>query len=247
MVDTPSLKYVVEEIVSSYEERLLCAIIGNTQTVLGGFEEIISSYEEKMKSISAIIDTQTVLGEFQESMSTTKQERERLRAELRDVLAKSESLRKKDFDTMMSAILSSQDVREKEVRDLLNNYLAEQKDMARTLREGLGSFRGSLNKDNMDRIKEFHQMLQEVLKEQEERKAEVTAKLKAFQEEQSELSSTLVGLLSKGRELRIKDLKQMLRQFKTLANDRVAEHQDRKENVQLLLKSFRMERIERAH
>ncbi|MDD5007139.1 MAG: hypothetical protein PHU49_02040 [Syntrophorhabdaceae bacterium] len=248
MVDTVNLKHVVEEIVASYEEKLLCTIIDNTQTVLGEFEEITSSYEDRLQSLSTIIDnTQTVLGEYQDSMSNTKQERERLKIELRDILARNESLRKKDFDTMMNTILLSQDDREREVRGLLNGYLTEQRDMAKTIRENLGSFRGSLNRDNIDRIKEFHQMLQDILKKQEERKAEVTTKLRAFQKEQSELSSTLVELLSKGRELRIKDLKLMLKQFKTQSKERAVQHLDRKENVQMMLNSFRKERLERVY
>jgi hypothetical protein len=248
MVDTLNLKHVVGEIVASYEEKLLCTIIDNTQTVLGEFEEITSSYEDRLQSIGTIIDnTQAVLGDFQQSMSNTKHEREQLKIELRDALAKNESLRKKDFDAMMSTILLSQDNRETEVRALLSSYLAEQRDMARTLRENLGSFRGSLNRNNTERVKEFHQMLQEVLRKQEERKTEVTVKLKAFQEEQYELSSTLVGLLSKGRELRIRDLKLMLRRFETQSQERAIQHQGRKENVQMMLYSFKKQRVERAH
>jgi chromosome segregation ATPase len=211
-------------------------------------EETISSYEERLQSISIIIDnTQTVLGEFQESISNTKQDREKLKTELRDTLAKNESLRKKDFDAMMNSILLSQDDREKEVRGLLGSYLAEQRDMAKTLRESLGDFRNSLNRDNIDRVKDFHQMLADILKKQEERKTEVTAKLKAYQKEQGELSFTLVELLSRGRELRTKDLKLMLRQFETRSAQRATQHRERREDVQTMLNSFRKERLERIH
>lgn len=216
--------------------------------VQNAVEEIISSYEERLQSIGFIIDnTQMVLGEFQESMSNTKQEREKLKIELRDTLARNESLRKKDFDTMMNTILLSQDDREREVRGLLNSYLTEQRDMARTLRENLGSFRGSLNRDNIDRVKEFHQMLQDILTKQEERKMEITTKLKTYQKEQSDLSCTLVELISRGRDLRTKDLKLMLRQFETQSRERVIQHRERKEDVQMMLNSYRNERLERAH
>lgn len=222
--------------------------MADSSNVQHAVEEIISSYEERLQSISIIIDnTQTVLGEFQESISNTKQEREKLKIELRDTLARNESLRKKDFDTMMNAILLSQDDREREVKGLLSSYLAEQRDMARTLRENLGSFRGSLNRDNIGRVKEFHQMLQDILKKQEERKVEVTAKLKAYQKEQSELSCTLAGLLSRGRDLRTKDLRLMLRQFEARSRERAIQHRERKEDVQMMLNSFRKERLERAH
>jgi hypothetical protein len=248
MVDAPSVKHVVEEIVASYEGKLLCTIIDNTKTVLGEFEEITSSYEDRLQSITTIIDnTQIVLNEFQESLINTTQGREKLKSDLRDTLARNESLRKKDFDTMMSVILLFQNDREIEVRGLLNGYLAEQRAMAKTLKENLGSFRGSLNGNNIDRVKEFRQMLQDILKKQEERKTEVTIKLKGFQKEQNELSSALAGLLSKGRELRIRDLKLMLKQFKTQSGERAVQRQDRKRNVHIMLYSFMKERLERAH
>jgi len=207
-------------------------------------EEIISSYEERLQSINSIFDnTQTVLGEFQESFSNTNHDRETLKDQLRDTLAKNESLRKKDFDIMMNAILLSQDDREREVRSLLNSYLTEQREMARQLKENLGTFKDGLNKDNIARIHEFHGMLKDILREQEERKAEVTARLKMFQKEQGELSHTLGELLSKGKELRIRDLKTMLREFGDQSKERIVHRQERKENVQAMLREFREKRF----
>ena len=207
-------------------------------------EEIISSYEERLQSMNSIFDnTQTVLGEFQESFSNTNHDRETLKDQLRDTLAKNESLRKKDFDIMMNTILLSQDDREREVKSLLNSYLMEQKEMARQLKENLGTFKDGLNKDNIARINEFHGMLKDILREQEERKAEVTGKLKMFQKEQGELSHTLGELLSKGNELRIRDLKTMLRQFGDQSKERIVHRQERKENVQAMLRGFREKRF----
>ena len=163
--------------------------MADSLNVTHAVEGIISSYEEKLQSISFIIDnTQMVLGEFQESMSNAKEEKEALNVRLRETLARNESLRKKDFDVMMNTILLSQDDREREVRKLLHNYLTEQREMARQLKENLGTFKDGLNKDNIGRINEFHGMLKDILKKQEERKAEVAAKLKIFQKEQGELS-----------------------------------------------------------
>ena len=85
-------------------------------------EGIISSYEDRIAGVQSIFDTTHELIEgFQDSFLDTKQEREKLKAELRENLAKSESLRKKDFDNMMQGILSAQEKKEKEVRDLLKN------------------------------------------------------------------------------------------------------------------------------
>ncbi len=203
-------------------------------------EGIISSYEEKLQSISFIIDnTQMVLGEFQESMSHAKEEKEALNVRLRDILARNESLRKKDFDVMMNTILVSQDDGEREVRNLLHNYLDEQGEMARQLKGNLGTFKDDLNKDDIGRINEFRKMLKDILKKQEERKEEVAAKLRIFQKEQGELSRSLGELLSKGRDLRIKDLKAMLKQFEAQSRIRAAQRRERKEGVQTMLSAFR--------
>ena len=210
-------------------------------------EEIISSYEERLQSINSIFDNTMVLGEFQESISNTNHERETLKVRLRDTLAKNESLRKKDFDIMINAILLSQDDREKEVRNLLNNYLMEQKEMARQLKENLGSFKDGLNKENIDRINEFRRMLKDILRKQEERKEEVTGKLRMFQKEQRELSRTLEELLSMGKELRIRDLKTMLRQFESQSRERALRQRERREDVQRMLMVFRGKRRESSY
>ena len=62
-------------------------------------DNIVSSYEARIQSIGTLFDTthQILLG-FQDSLLDTKQEREKLNAELRESLTKKESLRRKDFD-----------------------------------------------------------------------------------------------------------------------------------------------------
>jgi hypothetical protein len=210
-------------------------------------EEIISSYEERLQSIGFIIDnTQMILGEFQETIPNVKEDTDSLKDKLRNTLARNESLRKKDFDAMMNTILLAQTTREAEVKGLLNSYLAEQRDMAKTLRKTLESFRGFLYRDNIDRVEEFHQMFQNILKKQEERKAEVTTELKRCQKEQSELSDSLVELLSRGRDLRTKDLRVMLKKFGIRSTERAIQHRERKEDVQAMLNSFKTERYEGA-
>ena len=128
---------------------------------------------------------------------------------------------------------------EREVRKLLHNYLTEQREMARQLKENLGTFKDGLNTDNIGRINEFYQVLTDILKKQEERKAELAATLKTLQKEQGQLSRSLGELLSKGRELRIRDLKTMLKRFEAESRERAAQQRERKEGVQKMLSTFR--------
>ncbi|MEW6410763.1 MAG: hypothetical protein AB1488_11775 [Nitrospirota bacterium] len=206
-------------------------------------EDIVTSYEARVKNIGAIFDaTPLILGEFQESLFNTRQEREKINTQLRDILAKNESLRRKDFDHMMQGILSTQDAREKEVRNLLNSYLNEQKEMTQVLRERLGRFKDSLARGENQRIKEFQEMIKDIVAKQDKRKEEVTSKLKEFQEKQQVLTSRLRELLSKGRELRIKDFKSMLKEFKAQHKERLAHQEERKKEVRHLLGEFKKKR-----
>jgi len=210
-------------------------------------ENIISSYQARIQSIGAIFDnTHELLEGFQESLLDTREEREKMNAELRENLAKNESLRKKDFDNMMRDILSAQEEREKQVRSLLKDYLNEQKEMANALGESLGKVKDAVAKGEAQRVKEFQAAITEILEKQEQRKQEVSSELKEFQKNRQEMAKRLKELLAKGRELRIKDLKSMLAEFKIQHKERITQRKDRKEEVQNMLGAFKGERLEAA-
>ncbi len=147
---------------------------------------------------------------------------------------------------MMNSILSSQDGREKEVRNLLKDYFSDQETMAKALRENLGKFKDALTRGEDGRVKEFQTFIREILAEQEERKKDVTSKLKGFQKEQQEMASRLKELLAKGRELRIRDIRLMLKEFKIQHKKRITNREERKGEVRHLLSGFKKERTEAA-
>ena len=208
-------------------------------------EDIISSYESRVYSIGAVFDTtHQILQGFQDSFLDTKQEREKLNAELRENLAKNESLRRKDFDHMMQGILSTQDEKEKEVRNLLNGYLNGQKEMAQALRENLKKFKDSLARGEVGRVKEFQRMIKGILARQDARREDVTSNLKGFQNEQQEMAKRLKELLSKGNNLRIKDFKTMLKEFKNQHQERIVCREERREKVRSMLGEFKKKRGE---
>jgi len=208
---------------------------------------ILYSYEARIQSIESIFDTtHQILQGFQDALLDTREEREKIRAELRESLANNESLRRKDFDNMMKGILLTQEEREKEVRNLLNRYLNEQREMAKVLRENLESVKDSLAKGEAQRLKGFQEMIKEILAKQDKRKEEITSRLKEFQKEQSVLAARLKELLAKGKELRIKDFKSMLKEFKAQHKERIDRQQKRKEMVCNMLSAFKKERVEAA-
>jgi len=211
-------------------------------------DHIVSSYEARIQSVESLFDTtHYILRSFQNSLFDMKQERETLNTELRENLAKNESLRRKDFDHMMEGILSTQEGRAKEVRNLLNRYLNEQKQMAKDLRENLKEFRDSLSKGEVQRVKDFQEMIKQILAKQDERKEEVTFRLKKFKREQVVLSSRLKDLLAKGNGLQIRDFKSALKEYKGQMRERFVLQKERIKEIHLSpgeLKERRKEAIQ---
>lgn len=208
-------------------------------------ENILSSYESRIQNMGVIIDTTCQLLEgFQDSFIETKQERDKINTQIRDILARNEHLRRKDFDNMMRGILLTEEEKESEVRGSLKNYLSEHKKMSQVLREDLKRFRDSLAKGEVQRVIEFQEMIKVILVKQEERKEEVISRLKEFEKGQQETAKRLKELLSKGRELRIADLKSMLKEFKAQHQERIDCQEERRERILGILGDFKNRQIQ---
>jgi hypothetical protein len=206
-------------------------------------DNVFASYEARSRSIGSLLDTtHQILEGFQRSFIEGRQEREKINGQLRESLAENESLRRKDFDQLMRGILSTQEDRENHVREELNRYFVEQGEMVHMLGDSLATFKDGLVGGEAQRIKEFQSLMQKLLAKQDERKNEVTSKLKEFQKQQQELAHTLKELLAKGRELRIKDFKKMLGEFHAQRQERIFIQEERRMDVRSRLNEFHKER-----
>lgn len=126
-------------------------------------EDIAASYDERVKIVRGIAeDTQGMLREFRER-------REEMAKELRDILAKSESLRKKDFNTMMEDIILRQAERENGVNQILADFRQEEEMVANQLKK-------LLQRGEKLRIKDFKKTIAHIRQDQERRSEEVQAK-----------------------------------------------------------------------
>lgn len=196
-------------------------------------EDIVASYEVKIENIKSFFETtHLILNEFQDPLFDIKEERQVISAQLQDLLAKNEHLRRADFNWMMQGVLAIQIEKEKEIRNLVNSYLTEQKQMLNLLKDNLTKIKDALANGEGVEVKESQKLMVEILAQQDKRKQEVISKLKDFQKEQQEMAKRLLELLSKGRELRIKDLKSMLKEFDAEHKERRAKHEERKVEVQ---------------
>lgn len=159
---------------------------------------IIDSYETRVKTVSALMrQTIQVLKDYQ-------QQQKEMAGELRDILAKTEFLRKKDFDKMMEETWRKRDEKEKEVHEMLESFLREEKVMIDELGKLLGS-------GELMRTDDFMVLKERILNRQREREKEVNQMLKSFHLEQEELSTALRRLLLKGERVKIRDLKDVIR------------------------------------
>lgn len=204
------------------------------------FNNVVTPYETSIKHMESLFDiTHQLFHGFQNAFLDKKQEWEINNAELRESLAQNTSLRRKDFDNMMQGIFAAQEEKEGEVRNLVNSYMGEQKEMTRILRDNLAKVKDALTRGEEERIREFHAMLKEIFTRHDERNKEVTLRLKEFQKEQQEMAKRLKDLLSKGRELRINDIKSLLKEFKGKQKERLVRQKERREEVICMLSKFK--------
>lgn len=160
--------------------------------------ELVASYEARVSSVEQIIAS------THEMLDAFRGQREEMRSRLREGLATTASLRKRDFDAMMHGFQSLQDERQEQVKAMLRGYLAEQRTSARALKEAVAA--GDTNK-----IEDVAALLRAFGAKQEERAQQIKGILAEFRRQQERLASALGQLLSNGASIRVADLKAALR------------------------------------
>lgn len=174
-------------------------IADHTKSLTRGVREILDSYEKRVESVGALM-RQAI-----EVVKNSQQQQEEKVGELRNVLAKTESLRKKDFDRMMEEMWGQRREREKEIHDTLESFLSEEKEIIDELKKKL------VEAGRLMKMDDFTVLKERILNPQREREKKISAILKSFHLEQEELSTALRKLLSKGERVKIRDLKDMIR------------------------------------
>jgi uncharacterized iron-regulated protein len=179
--------------------------------------EIISSYESRIAAVGMIIDTtHQLLDDF-------RTKRNEISNQLKETLAHKESMRKKDFDKIMNDILSSQDEKEEEIRNLLKTYIAEHKEAASSIRENLEKNEMARAEDEKSRIENFRKMFHGIQEQQQCRENEVREKLLEFQQDHKKTTEFLRTLLDKDEAVRASYLKTMLKDIRAQRTQRKEE------------------------
>ena len=181
-------------------------------------KEIVTSYDNRISEVGTVIEnTYQVLEEYQNDILQSKEDREKIKAQLREALTSQQHLRRKDFDRMIEKISGGITDRKEKIeknqhiiREELRGYLNKQKDIAATLRERLARSTDHLTENESNRLIDFNIFLKDLQTQQEKRGEEVRKMLEGFRKElevyraeQVLMSQILRNLLSKGNFLRI--------------------------------------------
>jgi len=193
----------------------------DTENIDSFFEDIITSYETRIQKIQTAFQSSEYITESYHSLFDNvhntlidlKKERDILNLKLCESLAKNGSLRKKDYNTMMSSILTSLNEKEKEAEDQFLTFIEAQKEIAQSLKTGLLGIKDIASQDSDQKITIFKEQLTQISKLQEMRKQMVIKTFTDFQNIHSRIMECLKDLLEKGDHVLAKDIKNVKNQL----------------------------------
>ncbi len=181
------------------------------------FENIISSYETRIQKIQSAFQSSesitesshTLFDNVHNSLNDLKKERDMLNSRLCEVLAKNGSLRKKDYNTMMSGILNTLDEKEREAENQFLTFIEAQKETAQSLKNSLLGIKDSTSQDPGKKISIIKEQLSQISNQQEMRKETVMKTFMDFQQMHNNMMVCLESLLQKGDHILAQDIKKV--------------------------------------
>lgn len=175
-------------------------------------ENLIQSYELRIKNIENLfLKSETItqssfdlLKEFNKFIEDYKAERDQLNFQLEEKLSKTASLRKKDYDRMMSDIRNKLDEKEQNVKEYFSSFIEEQRTLIRFLKGTI--FENSVN-DNSGKINLLYAELKKISEEMESKKERAIRELNDYQDMNRKIIEKLQELLNRNDQILVKDMK----------------------------------------
>ncbi len=208
--------------------------------------DLVSSYEERISMVESMVTSAyDATATFDQSLGDLNREREGLKNELQEALARNCSFRRADFDRLMETAFGNLDRQHGEIEEereriweVLKAYLREQRALASALSARLSSvIQGSEGRDDLESV------IAEIKTTHRDKAQRLFADLTNFQErldvllkEQEHENHRLQSLVSMGDSLRIGDLRQL--ETDRARRDRKTERKARREEVGKLLARF---------
>ena len=187
----------------------------------GFFDNIITTFEKRIQKIQTAFQSSENITEsshslfdnVQNSLNDLKKEREILNSRICENLAKNGSLRKKDYNTMMSGILGLINEKEKEAEKQFLDFIETQKETAQSLKNNLLTLKDINSQDANIKIAAIKDQLAQISKQQEKRKEAVIKTFTEFHHIHNRMIESLETLLEKGNHIMIKDIKKVIDQI----------------------------------
>ena len=190
----------------------------NTATNLnidGFFTNIISSYENRIQKIQTAFQSSenftesshSLFDHVHNSLNDLRIKRDNINSKLCEITARNGSLRKKDYNMMMSGILNTLDLKEKEAESQFLIFIEAQKETAQSLKNSLLGIQDITSPDAGDKIAIVKEQLSRISELQEKRKETVMKTIVEFQQMHNKLIKCLETLIEKGDQMQVKDIK----------------------------------------
>ena len=181
----------------------------------GFFNNVLSSYESRVQKIQTAFQSSETLTESSNSLfdnvhtslRNLRMERDSLNSRLCETVARNVSLRKKDYNAIMSGILNMLDEKEKEAESQFLFFIETQKETARSLKNCLLMIKDITAQDTKEKISIIKKEISQISEQQEIRKESVINTFIEFQQMHNRIMECFENLLKKGEHILVHDIK----------------------------------------
>jgi len=176
--------------------------IGDSDTVrIQKIQNAFQSSENIKESCHELVDS------VKDSLEYLKERRVDVSSKLCEVLAKKESLRKKDYNSIMDDIYMMLDEKENNAKNHFLGYIEDQKEFTRSLKNIILHITDYSKEELGGKNALLKAELTEIAEMQEKRKQAVVKILTDFQETHKKIMEYLESLIEKGEDITIRDIK----------------------------------------
>ncbi|MBZ4218583.1 MAG: hypothetical protein LAC69_00115 [Chlorobium sp.] len=148
-----------------------------------------------------------LVNSVEHSLEYLKERRNDVSSKLCEALAKKESLRKKDYNIIISEIYNLLDEKERNAKNHFFAFIEDQKEFTQSLKNIILNISDYSSTDFQDKTALLKEELVQIAEIQEKRKETVIKILTNFQDIHKEVMTYLESLLEKGGNINIRDIK----------------------------------------
>lgn len=178
--------------------------MGTSEHIVKTSLELIASCEKKAKVVMEFIKGAACL------IEEYRNEQEGMISALKEKLARTSGLRRRDFDDLINGVLARRKEMEKGIKESLESLWMEEGEMVNFLRAVITTEKT----DNLEMLKKVRLPLLQ------KKEGDAAKLLMGLRLEQAELGSALKQLLSKGERVRVRDFKAMVKTVKMRQRER---------------------------